>query len=63
MKNADFDNNGCIEFTEWSSATMDKRNMLSKDRLRQAFNIFDTNGNGSIDFSEVKELLGRGGVD
>jgi calcium-dependent protein kinase len=63
MGHVDFDNNGCIEFSEWCSASMDKRNLLSKERLRAAFTIFDKNGNGTIDFSEVKELLGRGGVD
>jgi calcium-dependent protein kinase len=63
MAHVDFDNNGCIEFSEWCSASMDKRNLLSKDRLRAAFTIFDKNGNGTIDFLEVKELLGRGGVD
>jgi len=54
MKTVDFDDNGSIEFTEWCTATMDKRKMLSKDRLRAAFNIFDTNQNGSISFDEVK---------
>jgi calcium-dependent protein kinase len=33
LKNVDFDNNGSIEFTEWCTATMDKRKMLSKERL------------------------------
>ena len=46
FKTIDFDDNGSIEFTEWCTATMNKRNMLSKERLRAAFDIFDTNGNG-----------------
>ena len=62
FKTVDFDNNGSIEFTEWCTATMDKRKMLSKERLRAAFNIFDQNGNGQISFDEVKKLLGHGGV-
>ena len=62
LSHADFDNNGCIEFSEWCSASMDKRNLLSKERLQAAFNIFDTNNSGTIDFKEVKELLGHGGV-
>ena len=36
--------------------------MLSQERLRAAFNIFDENGNGMISIDEVKKLLGHGGV-
>ena len=62
MANIDFDYNGSIEFTEWCTATMDKRKMLSKERLKAAFNIFDQNGNGSISFEEVKALIGHGEI-
>jgi len=61
FEQADTDGNGFIEFTEWVTATMDKRKMLSKERLKAAFDIFDNNGNGSISFSEVKQLLDHGG--
>lgn len=30
----DFDDSGTIEFTEWCTASMDKRKMLSKEKLR-----------------------------
>ena len=30
---ADLDENGTLEFTEWCTATMDKRKMLGKGRL------------------------------
>lgn len=53
----DFDDSGTIEFTEWCTASMDKRKMLSKEKLKAAFDLFDENGNGSIDFAEVKKLL------
>jgi calcium-dependent protein kinase len=53
FKNADFDNNGTIEFSEWCTATMDKRKLLTSKRLKQAFDMFDENGNGSIDYKEV----------
>ena len=62
IKTVDFDNNGSIEFSEWCTATMDKRKMLSKERLKAAFNAFDTNGNGQISFDEVRQLLSHGGV-
>ena len=53
----DFDDSGTIEFTEWCTASMDKRKMLSKEKLKAAFDLFDENGNGSISFAEVKKLL------
>jgi calcium-dependent protein kinase len=34
FKRADFDDNGTIEFSEWCTATMDKRKMLTKQRLK-----------------------------
>lgn len=41
MKNCDTDNNGHIDYSEFIAATIDKRKLLSKERLRHAFNIFD----------------------
>ena len=52
--NSDFDNNGTIEFSEWCTASMDKRQMLTNERLKAAFNMFDINGNGQISFDEVR---------
>jgi Ca2+-binding EF-hand superfamily protein len=34
FKMADFDDNGTIEFSEWCTATMDKRKMLTNKRLK-----------------------------
>ena len=60
MKVADFDDNGTIEFSEFCTASMDKRKMLSNQRLKAAFDMFDTDGSGQISFEEVKKLLGHG---
>lgn len=62
FKIADIDNNGTIEFSEWCTATMDKRKMLTTKRLKQAFDMFDENGNGSISYQEVKKLLDSKGT-
>ena len=62
FKLADFDANGTLEFSEWCTATMDKRKMLTKQRLKAAFDMFDENGNGTIDYLEVKKLLDHSGT-
>jgi calcium-dependent protein kinase len=41
MKNCDTDKNGHIDYSEFISATIDKRKLLSKERLKHAFSIFD----------------------
>ena len=35
--------------------------MLSKERLKAAFAMFDVNGNGMISFDEVRQLLDHSG--
>ena len=41
MKIADSDGSGEIEYSEWVVATTDKRKLLSKERLKTAFQLFD----------------------
>jgi calcium-dependent protein kinase len=48
MKNVDIDRNGWIDYSEFISATIDKRKLLSKERLKAAFSIFDRDENGYI---------------
>jgi calcium-dependent protein kinase len=37
MNTCDIDKNGAIDYTEFISATVDKRKLLSKERLKAAF--------------------------
>jgi Ca2+-binding EF-hand superfamily protein len=37
MNNADIDKNGHIDYSEFINATIDKRKLLSKERLKAAF--------------------------
>ena len=39
---------------------MDKRKLLTEEKLQQAFSMFDRDGGGSISSNEVKEVLGVG---
>ena len=41
MRNCDTDKNGHIDYSEFIAATIDKKKLLSKERLKHAFNIFD----------------------
>jgi len=53
----DLDKNGEIEFSEWVVASIDKTSLLTDEKLRIAFSIFDKDGGGSISPNEVKATL------
>eukprot|EP00347_Sterkiella_histriomuscorum_P020848 403336235 len=57
---ADSDGSGEIDYSEWVVATMDKRKLLTNEKLEAAFNLFDRDGGGSISAAEIKEVLGVG---
>lgn len=58
MKKIDINNNGTIDFSEFLMANLTKEETLSNDKLREAFKIFDKDGNGQITIDEFKEVLG-----
>lgn len=60
MDSLDTDKNGYIGYSEFLMALMDKKQMLSRANLIQAFNTFDRNKDGYIVASEIKTLLGIG---
>lgn len=41
MAMVDLDKSGEIDYSEFIAATLDRKEMMSKDRLEQAFNMFD----------------------
>ena len=41
MQKIDINNSGYIDYTEWVRATIDKHNIVSKDKIETAFRIFD----------------------
>ena len=68
MAVADVDNNGLIDYSEFLLATGNKREMLSKENVKQAFDLFDIvlikvkpqDKSGSISLDEIKKILGVG---
>lgn len=60
FKEIDIDGNGTIDYTEFVMATMNEKNILSNEKLEQAFKMFDKDGGGTISPEEIKEVLGFG---
>lgn len=60
MKAVDTDGSGEIDYSEWIVATTDKRRLLTDEKLKVAFKVFDKDGGGTISSSEIKEILGVG---
>ena len=57
LREADTDNSGEIDYTEFIAATLDSQVYLKEEYLMAAFQMFDTDGSGSIDNDEVIKLL------
>ena len=57
---ADTDGSGFIDYSEWVSATIDKKKILSDENLKAAFRLFDENDDGSISLVEIRIILDQG---
>merc|ERR1711937_520724 len=57
MEDIDSDGSGVIDYTEFLAATLDKKVYMAEDVCWQAFRVFDRNGDGKIDKSEIKMVL------
>lgn len=53
----DLDGNGEIEFSEWIVASIDKNSLITDEKLKLAFNLFDKDGGGTISSAEVRDTL------
>ena len=58
FSNIDYDNNGTISFDEFVKAAIDKKKILTEEKLKAAFALFDRNGDGDIEAKELKEVIG-----
>jgi calcium-dependent protein kinase len=58
MAVCDVDGSGYVDYSEFLSASMNKKTMLSKDNLQAAFEAFDADQNGFITVEEIKYIMG-----
>ena len=58
FSNIDYDNNGTISFDEFVKAAIDKKKLLTEEKMKAAFSLFDRNGDGDIEAKELKEVIG-----
>ena len=59
MQQVDIDGSGEIDYTEFITATMNKSQLLSQERLEMAFKLYDIDGSGTITKDELKAILGK----
>jgi calcium-dependent protein kinase len=50
MTTVDMDANGAIDYSEFIAASVNKSKLLTKERMKQAFDHFDKNRSGFINF-------------
>lgn len=58
MKKIDINNNGTIDYSEFLMANLRHEDITSSEKLKEAFKIFDKDGDGQITVAEIKEVLG-----
>lgn len=58
FKAVDLDNNDCIDYTEFVMATMHEKDLITNEKLKAAFHLFDKDGSGAISPEEIRGVLG-----
>ena len=53
----DLDGNGTIDYTEFVMATMQEQSLVTTERLKQAFKMFDKDNSGALSPEEIKDVL------
>lgn len=64
MDRIDHNKDRAINYTEFVAAAIDKKRLLSDERLKLCFRIFDKDGSGKISLAEFREVFqGKNKVD
>lgn len=53
----DLDGNGTIDYTEFVMATINEKQLVTNERLKVAFQMFDKDGSGALSPDEIKDVL------
>mgnify|MGYP003588799732 CR=1 FL=1 len=63
MDKIDSNKSKAIDYSEFLAAAMDRKKMISKERIKKVFTIFDKDGNGKISPNEFKNIFkGAAGI-
>jgi Ca2+-binding EF-hand superfamily protein len=54
----DFNNNGTIDYSEFLITHLDPSKVINEERLREVFDMFDSDQSGYITVDEIKKMLG-----
>jgi calcium-dependent protein kinase len=49
-----------LDFGEFSCATINQRELLNENNIKIAFDMFDKDGSGSVEVTEIAAILGEG---
>ncbi len=60
FNSVDIDKSGFIDYSEFVVASMNEKNLLTNEKLKAAFKMFDKDGSGFISSDEIKQVLGFG---
>eukprot|EP00828_Plagiopyla_frontata_P044993 TRINITY_DN7549_c0_g1_i3.p3 TRINITY_DN7549_c0_g1~~TRINITY_DN7549_c0_g1_i3.p3 ORF type:complete len:129 (+),score=30.61 TRINITY_DN7549_c0_g1_i3:362-748(+) len=58
IESVDLNQSGLIDFTEFVTAQIQMEKILSKQKLQQAFAVFDIDKNGEISKNELEQIMG-----
>lgn len=53
----DLDGNGTIDYTEFVMAAVNEKKLLTDERLKMAFQMFDKDKNNSLSLEEIQSFL------
>lgn len=56
----DLNGTGCVDYTEFLAAAVDRESFLNEDICMKAFNIFDVDGDGKINRHDLRKVLDKG---
>lgn len=56
----DMDKDGEISFNEFATASVRRDKLLTDEKLKRAFKLWDKDGNGVIDANEIESVIGVG---